>query len=474
MTATPGRPGPARAIGIALASAALVALVVLPSDLLAPARAALAVFGIATILWAATRTDPAWVALAGATALLFLDAVEEDAVLRMLSHDVIWLMIGAFVIGGAVDDSGLSLRMTRALVRRAQRVGQLFWLTTAVLTPLTFLIPSTSGRAAAVLPALRLVDDDPAAGAARRAYAILIPTVILVATSAALTGAGSHLLLDDLLGQRLGDRFGYARWALWGLPFAIAASVLACLVVSRLFLTREQRDAALPAAEAQAPLPLSGREWRVLAITGATLALWSATEWHGLEIATVAMLAMLALTAPGVGTLGFKKAAKAVSWNLVIFVGGAMVLGQALIDTQAATWVMDRLMALFGLSADEQMVPSEGLALTGIAAIAVASHLFVTSHVARAAALGAPLILFAQSTGLEPMAVLFIAAVGTNYCLTLPVCSKAYLVFQDAEGGGFAAADLLRLSMVMAPLYLLLMIVTYYGWWRWTGLSLTP
>jgi len=117
-------------------------------------------------------------------------------------------------------------------------------------------------------------------------------------------------------------------------------------------------------------------------------------------------------------------------------------------------------------------VPSEWLALLGIAAISLLSHLFMTSHVARAAALGAPLILFAQSTGLEPMAVLFIGAVGMNYCLTLPVCSKAYLVFQDAEGGGFGAGDLMRLSAVMAPLYLLLMLAFYFGWWRWTGLAL--
>lgn len=471
--ATTARGALIRWIAIAVALAGLAALVWLPEELFAPGRAALAVFGIATILWAATKIDAAWIAFAGALALLFLDAVDEQALIAMLAHQVIWLMIGAFVIGGAFDASGLSARLTGALTRRARRPEQLFWLTTLALVPLTFLIPSTSGRAAAILPALRLLPQGPEAANLRRAYAILVPTVILVATSAALTGAGSHLLLEDLLAQRLGDRFGFARWAMWGLPFALAASAIACIVVARLFLRPDERRTPLPEPLVVEKRPLSAVEWRVLVITFATLALWMTTSWHGVSVALVAMIAMLTLTAPGIGAFGFKAAAKTVSWNLVIFVGGAMVLGQALIDTQAATWIMDRLLALFGLESGAA-APSEFLAFVGIAAISLLSHLFMTSHVARAAALGAPLILFAQSTGLEPMAVLFIGAVGMNYCLTLPVCSKAYLVFQDAEGGGFSATDLMRLSMVMAPLYLLLMLVFYFGWWRWTGLALLP
>ena len=70
------------------------------------------------------------------------------------------------------------------------------------------------------------------------------------------------------------------------------------------------------------------------------------------------------------------------------------------------------------------------------------------------------------------MTVLFVATVGMNYCLTLPACSKALLLFQDAPGGGFRPADLLRLSAVLAPLNLALMVATYFLWWKWTGLAL--
>ena len=97
-----------------------------------------------------------------------------------------------------------------------------------MLLPLTLLIPSTSGRAAVAVPLFRSLSD--AAGDARitRALALLMPTVILVATVSTLIGAGSHLVANDLLKQIAGRRISFAQWLLWGLPFGAAAAYLSC------------------------------------------------------------------------------------------------------------------------------------------------------------------------------------------------------------------------------------------------------
>lgn len=449
---------------MALGFALLAALVLVPQDLIRPARAALAVFGTAVIFWVFTRLDSAWVAFTAAVVLVPLNAADQGDLMAMLGHDIVWLMIGAFVIGGAFTTSGLAARVAGGMARRATTTGQLFWLTTLALIPLTFLIPSTSGRAAAAMPALNAL---PAGQRSRRAYALLVPVVILVATTAAFTGAGSHLLVEDLLVERLGDRFGFARWTLWGLPFAILSSAIACAVILRMFLTPDERRASID-SHIEPPPQMSSVELRVTAIVGLTLALWFTTGWHGLGIATVAVVA---LAAPGIGVMSFTAALKTVNWNLVLFVGSAMVLGQALIDTQAAGWLIEHLFALTGLHDRPTQAP-ELAVVAAISTISLVSHLFITSHVARAAALAPPFILIAQTAGLEPLAVLFIATVGMNYCVTMPVCSKALLLFQNAEGTTFEPNDLLRLSAVLAPLNLLLMVATYFVWWKWTGLAL--
>lgn len=472
---TEGRRRWTKPAGLILAFALLAALVVLPADLFQPARVALAVFGTAVILWASTRLDAAWIALAGAVALVLFGAAGQRDVTGLLGDDIIWLMIGAFVIGAAFETSGLAARLTGAVAVRARTTGQLFWLTTLALIPVTFLIPSTSGRAAATLPALNAffgVERGAAAQRGRRAFAILIPTIILVATTAALTGAGSHLLAEDLLYQRIGERFGFARWVLWGLPFALAASLASCWVVLRLFLNRDERAVAVPQA-ALGRGPMTPLEWRTLAIAAVTFGLWFTTPLHGYRIASVAILALVVLTAPSIGVMKFKTAMKAVNWSLVMFVGAALLLGQALINTQAAGWLVGSLFDITGLG-----TPGEGRAPTlvvvaAIAVISLASHLFMTSHVARTAALGPPFILMAQTADLNPVAVLFIATAGMNFCLSLPVCSKALLLFQDVDGVTFRPRDLMRLSAVLMPVHLVLIVVFYFGWWQWTGLSLT-
>ena len=460
--------------GVLMAFALLAALVLVPVDLFQPGRVALAVFGTAVILWASTRLDAAWIALAGAATLVIFGAADQRDVTGLLGDDIIWLMIGAFVIGAAFETSGLAARLTGAVAARARTTGQLFWLTTLALIPLTFLIPSTSGRAAATLPALNAffaVESGPGAERGRRAFAILIPTIILVATTAALTGAGSHLLAEDLLYQRIGERFGFAQWALWGLPFALAASLASCWVILRLFLRPDERAAHITQT-ARPQGSLSADEWKTLIIAAVTFSLWFTTSLHGYRIASVAVLSLIVLTAPWVGVLKFKAAMKAVNWSLVLFVGAALVLGQALINTQAAGWLIGSLFDIANLdSLSGENAPAMAIVIA-IAVISLASHLFMTSHVARTAALGPPFILMAQTADLNPVAVLFIATAGMNYCLTLPVCSKALLLFQEVDGVTFRPRDLMKLSAILTPVHLVLMVVFYFGWWQWTGLSL--
>ena len=68
--------------------------------------------------------------------------------------------------------------------------------------------------------------------------------------------------------------------------------------------------------------------------------------------------------------------------------------------------------------------------------------------------------------------MLFISTVGMDYCLTFPVSSKALLMFQELEGETYKPSDLLRLSSVLLLVHLGLIVIFYYGYWRWIGLAL--
>lgn len=446
-------------------SAGILAL--LPVGLTLEARLSVLAFAVTTVLWATTRLNAAYVGLSAVMVLVISGAVPQKQFFDALASDIIWLMIGAFVIAGALRETGLATRLTNLVVQRARTVGGAFWMLTFAVVPLAFFVPSTSARAAMALPVFhslsRSVDDRKVT----RALALLVPTIVLVSTVMTLIAAGSHLIANDLLEQSSGRSISFAQWAVFGVPFGVAASVLSCAVVMRLFLDRERRSRALPVTR-RTPQPLAWKERLALGVVGVMIALWMTQGMHGLEIATVTMAGALVLCVPRLGVLRWQDGLKAVSWNLIIFVGAALVLGRALIDADVATLVIDGVFRAGNLGVSSPPL----FVVVMLAAVTLTSHIYLPSHAARAAALVPPLLYFANALELNPVAVVLIGTVGIDYCLTFPISSKALLMYQELEMETFSAADLLRLSAVLLPLNLLLMVLFYFGYWQWTGHAL--
>ena len=439
----------------------------LPASLPDPARPAVFAFLLAVILWSTTSITADYVALLTVMALILMGGSSQEKLFDALASDVVWLMIGAFILGGAVQQAGLAMRLTQLVMSRVQTVRGMLWLLTLVLIPLSFLVPSTSGRAAVMIPVFRSITNTVRDRRIIRAIALLIPTIILTSTIVAMVGAGSHLIANDLLYQITNQRISFAQWAMYGLPFGIVASLASCWVIMYLFLDQGRLQKRLQFPQVK-PQPLSRPEWFTLVVVGVMIVLWLTEDWHGLKIATVTMVGALVLTLPGQGVLKWKEGVKAVSWNLVIFVGAAFVLGQSLIDSGAAQWAIDQLFAISGLANTE----SQPVILILFGLIALTSHLYMTSHTARAAALVPAILYLANSLQLNPVAVLFLSTVGMDYCLTFPVSSKALLMFQGIDGGTYKPTDLLRLSAVLMPVHLGLMVLFYYSYWHWVGLTL--
>ncbi|MGK7871131.1 SLC13 family permease [Falsiroseomonas sp. E2-1-a20] len=444
-------------------AAFLATALLLADGLDARGRVALFAFGLALLLWTGTRLPAAAVALGTALLAVLGGAAPQDALLESLGNGVVWLMIGAFMLGHAIRVTGLADRLTALVAGQARSVGGLLWLVTFALVPLALLIPSTSARAAIALPVLRPLAeaaDDPRV---TRALMLLAPVVILLSTTGSLVGAGSHLMANEILAEAGGARIGFAAWMLYGLPFAAMSCAMSCVAIGWLFLDRPIRQRPLQ-IEVAPPAPLGRPARTTLGIGAGMVLLWLGSARHALDPATVAVLGALALTLPGFGPLSWKEAVGGVAWDLVIFVAAALVLGEALIATGAAAWLLGALSSCLGLHAG-----SAGPALlAGIAVLSLTAHLAMTSHAARTAALLPPVLLLAEEAGLPLAAVAFVATIGIDYCLTTPVSSKALLMFQ--EEGGWRPSDLLRLSALLLPAHLLLIGIFTLSWWRWVGL----
>jgi anion transporter len=429
-------------------------------------RLTIFVFLLTVILWSTTSINAGYIALVSVFLLLLTGGISQEQFFESLGSDVVWLMIGAFILGSAVKQTGLATRLTQTVANKAHNVSSLFWLLTTVLIPLSFLIPSTSGRAAVTYPIFRSITHAIDDKRTRRALALLMPSIILVSTIASLTGAGSHLIAKDLLAEISGKNISFSQWLLYGLPFGIVASYASCWVIMRLFLDKKCLQKKLDVQYLQST-PLSLPERKTLLIVLLMLLLWITEQWHGLKIATVTIIGAMILTAPNFGVIKWKDAVKDVSWNLIIFVSATLVLGRALISSGASEWIINHVFHFSEIN----NINSQFFILLLLTIISLTSHIYMTSHTARAAALVPPLLYLASSLNINPVAVLFLSTLGMDYCLTFPVSSKALMVYHDAEEDGFKSTDLLRLSSVMIVVHLALVILFYYTWWRWVGLS---
>jgi anion transporter len=390
-------------------------VVSLPDSLPNQGRLALFTFLVAAILWSTTKINAAYVALGSAILLVLMGAITQEHFFASMGSDVVWLMIGAFILGDAVKQTGLAARLTHMVVAKANNVANLFWLLTTVLIPLSFLIPSTSGRAAVTYPVFRSISAAIDDKQIRRTLCLLMPTIILVSTIVSLTGAGSHLVANDLLEQITKQEISFGQWMLYGLPFGVIASYFSCWVILRMFLKKRQlqQPLTLPQLEMRS---LSEPERKTLAIVLLMLVLWLTESWHGLEIATVTVIGAIFLTMPKFGVIQWKNSVKAVSWNLIIFVAATLVLGHSLIDSGASQWIFDHI---FHWS-DVRSAQSSLIIFFLLAIISLTSHLYMTSHTARAAALVPPLLYLASSLNVNPVAVMFLSTLGMDYCFTLP------------------------------------------------------
>lgn len=441
----------------------------------APARGALIVFGVTVGAWVLSRVEETLIALAALLALALSGVIQPAAMFDALGHGMIDLLLASFIVAAAANAAGLSQWLVTAVAQRARSVEQLcYWLTAANLITALF-IPATSARAALMAPVFLALNqrlNQPRVG---KVLALVFPTAILLSAAASLTGAGAHLLTADLVAQLGGERLDFLRWLVLGLPFALVSSFGSTWVILRLFLTGPERRQALvlepdwvDGSEAISSAP-KGSRYYVLGVIMAMLGLWATSGLHGLDNTLVAMLGALAVTWPGLGPISLKKGFKAVEWNLLVFMAASLELGESLVRTGAAEWLVGRMFAGLETWLSGSALPLAG----GVAAIGLLSHLVITSRSARAAILIPAVILFALSLGYDPTALAFSAAIASGYCLTFTVSAKPVALFAQLPTATYGPADLLRLSGVLLPLHFLLLLLFSWLIWPALGLELT-
>lgn len=341
------------------------------------------------------------------------------------ADDTVWLIVAAFLIAGAVIDTGLGKRLALILITKLgyTTLGLGYAITGAEILLAPF-IPSNTARGGGVMAPLVLslsqaLDSDPVVSP-RRAGQFLVMCgahANLIAAAMFLTGMAANPLVSKAASEILQIEFGWGRWFLGALVPGILSALFVPWLLYR--LTRpEITDATEARREARHQLSALGR-WKPRQIAMAVVLLGMLVLWAtpflqeryfgaSLPAPLVALMGVAMLVV--IGVLPWRNVVgNAAAWDALIWIGGLITMAGALESTGFVSWFADQVQ--HWVTGRAPLLTAIVLALIYFYSMYAFSML--TGHIM---AFAAAFMLVANSAGAPPLLMVALLAYFSNLC----------------------------------------------------------
>ncbi len=467
-------------IAVSLLIFAILYTMPTPVKLTMQGKSSLAVFGMVFVLWV-TQAIPTYAsALLAIVMLAFTGGWTQKDALGVFGQDVIWLMLAAFVITSGMEKSGFAKRLALFIVSKFGTTARKALLALGIVNLLlSFIVPSTTARAAMLLPICMMVLQVYKAvpGESNFGKQLMIQEIHFnnITTSGILTATAGQIMAVGYITDMTGLDVTWGDWLLASMPIAILTLVASFFIGELLFKSEVKTPPASAGKavkdelkeELKALGPITTTEIKALVVFGITVFLWATDGKHlnifGFQISLVmvAILAALLFYLPYIGVLNWKETK--IPWDLMVFSAGAYAAGLSLDASGAASFLLNGIFDKFNLEA----LPQFALFMI-VMFIASFSHLVFTSKTVRVVILLPAIILIAQKVGVNPLLLALPASFTICDSITLPPHCKPNLIFYST--GYFTVKDQFIYGMLVLFCKWLLFGVAYFTWFRIIGL----
>ncbi len=467
-----------RMIGMPLALIVFAAILLMPTPpgLTLQGQRALAVFWLAFILWLTTPI-PVWLTSMLSIVLLALTGGWDykQAFFRF-GEEVIWLMVAAFIIASALENTGIGKRIAYRMALYFGKKASTALLGFIFLNfVLAFVVPSTTARAAIVLPIALLMAEAYRAKPGSNFGKLLMleqPVANNLFTASILTATAPQILAWGFLVTLAGVEISWLGWFIAQIPIIFITVLLAWLIGLKLW----KPEVTEPAGgfdklkeELKKLGPWTREEKTTLAIFLLVLFLWATDQWHtkmfaGMKIpfSVVAVIGAVLLFMPKIGPLKNWKDAK-VPWDLMVFSAGAYAVGMAIEDTGAAAWMANSLIKATGLTAGVNPYVAYAILL----AIMMYSHVIFSSKTVRTVIFIPLYIIIAESLGIPPAMIAIPASFVIAWTISLPFNCKPNLIYYGT--GYFDVTDEFIYGIITCTIGLILYLTIGWVWFNFLG-----
>lgn len=391
------------------------------------------------------------------------------------ANPLVYMMMGGFMIGLAMQRSNLHRRIALGVLtvagRKPRNMVAGFMIATAVLS----MWVSNTATAAMMMPIgmsvvhiLRRDEDLQSRG--KEAENLTVALLLGIAFGAGIGGMGTlvgtppNAVLAGFVSDNTDIEIGFSQWMLLGMPTALILLFFTWLILTRIVFPVGTKNLvgvnSLLIAEREALGEIKTSEKRVAVIFFLTALAWSVRplltdllpDSVALTDAGIAMIAALALfIAPEDrryhGCLLDWASTRDLPWNVMVLIGGGLSLGAMVQDSGLSGWVGE---ALSSLDTFPLIVISLFVAVTAM----LISH--VTSNTATAATLVPLSMSLAYALNVPPLMLAIPVAMACSCAFMMPVAtppnaiiygSGLVTVGQMAKGG--AVVGLISLVVIV-------------------------
>ncbi len=419
------------------------------------------------------------VVLFGVIACAATGSLDLDQALSGYGEKVVWLVVSAFLLAGAVRDSGLGRRAALMLVRKFGRstLGVAYAQAAAELL-LGPLVPSNTARGGGILAPIsdslsRALGSEPGVSSEKAGtFLTLVGAHCNLVTAAMfLTGMAANPLFAttarEVYGVAMDD------WTTWALAMIVPGLVsLALLPLFLYFLVRPTITDGRPAqALAQSELERLGpwtRAEKILAfIFAGMIFLWSLKAWGplvGIELKPdTTMVALLGVCACLIANVQpWKRMTHdAATWDTLIWLGGLLTMATALKDLGVIDAFANRANGLF--DGTPMLITLIGLALVYFYSMYAFSML--TAHIT---AMASVFLAIALAAGAPGMLAVPLFAAFSNLCACTTNYSTGPVILYFGLGH-VSAGTWFRVGFLVSLLHMAVWIPVGLLWWRLLG-----
>ncbi len=476
--------------GLLAAVAALVAILLLPvpAGLPVAGHRMLAILAFAVILWMTEAVDYAVSAILIAALMAFLLGLAPNVAnpkvmlgtsgaltlaFSGFANTALVLVAAALFLAAAMTATGLDKRIALNILSRVGTDTRHVVIGTILVGfVIAFMVPSTTARVACLVPiTLGII----AAYGVNKRGAFASMLMITTVQTASIwnvgikTAAAQNMVAIGFIEKAFNQTITWLDWLIAAAPFGILMSI-ALYFVMTLMMPPEIKDAPGGRVGVRKSLselgPMKASELKLLLLSVTLIGFW-ATEGilHKFDTGTTTITAVALMFMPGFGILNWKDAQARIPWGTIILFGVGISLGTVLLQTNAATWLANIVVAEFGLK------NATVLFILGVMSLfLVVIHLGFASATALASAM-IPIVIAVlkgvATPGINVIGMTMLLQFVVSFGFILVVNAPQNMVAYGTET--FNARDFVRTGFVLTIIALGLVMLLGATYWRWLG-----